>query len=128
MQWYDALNKPSWTPSPATIGTIWTLLYPVILVSMGYLFWLAYRGRATRSQTAPFVINLILNALFTPIQFGTHSLLLATVDILLIFVTLIWAIGAVWQTHRWIAVAQLPYLLWVSVATILQVQILLLNH
>lgn len=43
MEWYNALEKPSWTPSPSTIGLIWQILYPIIVVSFGFVFMQAYR-------------------------------------------------------------------------------------
>ena len=45
MEWYDSLSKPSWTPAPSTISLIWTILYPVILVSFGFVFVQAFRRR-----------------------------------------------------------------------------------
>lgn len=45
MAWYNSLTKPSWTPSPATIGLIWTILYPVIVFSFGFVFVMAFRGK-----------------------------------------------------------------------------------
>ena len=45
VEWYNSLAKPSWTPAPATIGLIWQILYPVILVSFGFVFVQAFRGK-----------------------------------------------------------------------------------
>ena len=45
MEWYDSLAKPGWTPAPATIGLIWQVLYPIILVSFGFVFVQALRGK-----------------------------------------------------------------------------------
>lgn len=75
----------------------------------------------------PFVLNLIFNAIFTPLQFGLKNNLLASLDILLILITLIWAIAAIYPYERWIAYIQIPYLLWVTFATILQLTITYLN-
>ena len=75
-----------------------------------------------------FAINLVANLSFTPILFRLRGLTLATADILIVLVSLLWAIAAVWPYHRLVAVAQLPYLLWVGIATVLQVNILLRNR
>jgi tryptophan-rich sensory protein len=45
IEWYNSLAKPPWTPAPSTISLIWALLYPVILVSFGFVFVRAYQGR-----------------------------------------------------------------------------------
>ncbi len=123
MEWYESLEKPGWTPSPATIGTIWQLLYPIILISFGFVFVQTIRGRLPVWVAVPFAINLIANLAFTPIQFGLQNLPLATVDILVVWGTIIWMMIAIWSEYRWVAIVQLPYLIWVSIATVLQISI-----
>ena len=54
MEWYDSLIKPSWTPAPGVIGTIWTLLYPVIIVIFGYAIWRVVRGSMRTLRALPF--------------------------------------------------------------------------
>lgn len=127
-EWYDSLSKPGWTPDPSTIGLIWQILYPVIFLTFGYVFVQAVRGRLPWRVALPFAINLVANLVFTPIQFGLRNLPLASVDILVVWATIVWMITAVWRHSRWIALAQIPYLLWVSVATVLQLSITWLNR
>lgn len=76
----------------------------------------------------PFALNLICNAAFTPIQFGLRNNVLATVDIILILGTIIWMIIAIWPHAHWVAYMQIPYLLWVGIATALQLSITYLNR
>jgi benzodiazapine receptor len=127
MEWYNSLAKPSWTPAPGTIGLIWQILYPIIIVSFVFVFVQAIRGKVPWTVALPFAINLIANLIFTPIQFGLRNLPLASVDILIVWCTIVWMILAVWRHSRWVAVAQLPYLAWVSLATVLQLSITLMN-
>jgi translocator protein len=126
-EWYTALAKPSWTPDGGTIGLIWSLLYPVIAVTFGSVFVQAVRRKIPRSVAVPFAVNLIANLIFTPIQFGLRNLPLAAVDILIVLGTIVWCMVAVWQHARWVAVAQVPYLLWVCTATVLQLSITAMN-
>lgn len=128
IDWYNSLAKPSWTPAPGTIGLIWQILYPVILLSFGFVFLKAYRSRIPWIVALPFAINLVANLIFTPIQFGLRNLPLASVDILLVWGTIIWAAVAVWKHHPWVAIAQLPYFIWVSIATVLQIWITAANR
>lgn len=121
--WYDALEKPSWTPEPATIGLIWQILYPIILVTFGFVFVQALRKKTPWSAALPFAVNLVANLVFTPIQFGLRNLPLAAVDILVVWATIPWMIAAMWNRHRWVAFAQVPYFVWVSLATVLQLSI-----
>lgn len=122
-EWYDGLIKPSWTPEPSTIGLIWQILYPIILISFGYIFVQAVRKKLPWRVTIPFVINLVANLVFSPIQFGLRNLPLAAVDILIVLVTIPVMMSVVWKHHRWVAIAQLPYLIWVLLATTLQMSI-----
>ena len=127
-EWYNNLAKPSWTPLPATIGLIWRVLYPIIVVTFGFVFWRAFRRRLPWPVALPFAVNLVANLAFTPLLFGLRSLPLATVDVLIVWATIPWAAWAVWPYHRWVAAAQVPYFLWVSVATILQLSITWMNR
>jgi tryptophan-rich sensory protein len=61
MEWYNSLAKPSWTPAPATIGMIWQILYPIILVSFGFVFVQAIRKKVPWLVALPFAINLVAN-------------------------------------------------------------------
>ena len=54
MEWYETLWKPSWTPVPATIGLIWQILYPIIIVSFGFVFVKAFRRRVPLLVALPF--------------------------------------------------------------------------
>lgn len=128
IEWYNSLAKPSWTPEPAFIGLMWQILYPIIFATFGFVFIQAVRGKIPRKVAIPFVINLIANLIFTPIQFGLRNLPLATVDILIVWGSIIWMCVAVWKHYKWVAIAQLPYLAWVSVATVLQVSITWMNR
>jgi tryptophan-rich sensory protein len=127
IEWYSALAKPSWTPAPATIGTIWAILYPIIVVTFGFVVVQAFRGRLPWRVALPFAINLAANLIFTPIQFRLRNLPLASADILVVWATIIWMSAAVWQHYRWVAVAQVPYFIWVSIATVLQLSITVMN-
>ena len=125
--WYGTLSKPAWTPSPGTIGVIWQILYPIIVVSFGFVIYKAFRGGVPSLVTLPFLINLVANILFMPIFGGLRNLPLATVDILVVLGTIVWTMLAVWPHYRWVAIAQVPYLVWVSIATVLQLTITVRN-
>lgn len=127
IEWYNGLQKPTWTPEPSTIGLIWQILYPIIFVTFGFVFVQAVRKKVTWLVALPFAINLLANLIFTPIQFGLRSLPLAALDIVIVWATILWMIVAIWNKYRWVAVAQVPYLIWVSIATVLQLSITFWN-
>ena len=127
IEWYNSLAKPGWTPAPATIGLIWQILYPMILISFGFVFTQAIRKKLPWLVALPFAINLVANLIFTPIQFGMRNLPLAAVDILIVWTTIIWMMVTIWRHYRWVALAQVPYFVWVSLATVLQLSITAMN-
>jgi len=128
--WYSQLIKPFWSPPAWLFGPVWTALYAIIAVTFGTVFYRALAGRLTWLVALPFILNLVFNFAFTPIQFGLRNNLLAAIDILLVLGTLIWALYAVWHAApdlRWVVYANIPYLLWVTFATCLQLTITFLN-
>jgi len=127
IEWYDSLAKPSWTPAPSTIILIWAILYPVIIGSFGFVFVQAFRTKLPRRVALPFAVNLVANLLFMPIFAGLRTVSLAAVDIVIVWVTLVWCVVAIWPYCRWVALAQVPYFIWVSIASVLQLSITALN-
>lgn len=125
--WYSTLIKPSWAPPSFLFGPVWSVLYVLIAISFGRVFYLFLKKKIGFNVVLPFGLNIIFNAFFTPIQFGLKNNLLAVVDILLVLVTLVWAMKAIYKKEKWITFVQIPYLMWVSFATILQLTITWLN-
>lgn len=125
--WYQNLIKPTWAPPSWIFGPVWSFLYLIIFVSFGKVFLMAYNKQIPFIVVLPFILNLIFNFLFSPIQFQLQNNLLASIDILLILLTLIWALVAIYPYAKWISLINIPYLLWVSFATILQITITVLN-
>ena len=125
--WYSRLIKPSWSPPGWLFGPVWTVLYVIITVTFGTVFYKTFTGKWPWLVALPFVLNLIFNFAFTPLQFGLQNNLLAAIDIVLVLGTLIWALVSVWSHAHWIVYANIPYLLWVTFATTLQLTITYLN-
>jgi benzodiazapine receptor len=126
--WYSTLMKPTWAPPSWLFGPVWGVLYAVIAVTYGTVFYKFYTKELPIIVALPFALNLIFNFSFTYFQFGLKNNLLASVDILLILATLIWALIAIYPHIKWIALANIPYLLWVCFATVLQLTITWMNR
>jgi tryptophan-rich sensory protein len=126
-EWYSKIVKPSWAPPSWVFGPVWTVLYAIIIVSFGYVGYLFFKHRIPLVAVLPFILNVIFNIAFSPIQFGWQNLPLAAVDILLVLATLIWAMIAIFPYAKWVAFANIPYLLWVLFAAILQLTITFVN-
>lgn len=119
--------QPWFAPPSWVFGPVWSVLYIIIAISFGYVFWKVFQGEIPKWVAVPFVINLLANFSFTPVQFGLENLPLASLVILVVLGTLVWSMWAIWPYAKWVTYAQIPYLLWVSFATVLQLSITYLN-
>ena len=126
--WYQQLIKPFWAPPSWLFGPVWTVLYIIIAASFGTVFYKAATKQLPWSVALPFALNLIFNFAFTPIQFGLKNNLLASLDILLVVATLIWALVVIYPRLQWITFVNIPYLLWGIFATVLQFTVTYLNR
>ena len=126
-QWYQTLRKPSWAPPQWLFGPVWTFLYIIITASFGYVAYQTTQGTLAFAVLLPFIVNLIFNLAFTPIQFGLKNNFLAMLDILAVLGTLIWALLTIYPLVHWVVFANIPYLLWTTFASVLQITITILN-
>ncbi len=125
---YATFLKPSWAPPAWLFGPVWSVLYTLILVSFGTVFYKVFTKEIPPIVALPFVLNLVFNISFTYFQFGLKNNLLASLDILLVLGTIVWMLVAVYPHLRWVAYINVPYLLWVSFATVLQLTVTYLNR
>lgn len=126
-QWYSKTIKPKWAPPSWVFGPVWSILYILIFISFGYVFINTYRGNIELYIVFPFILNIIFNILFSPIQWNLRSNLLASIDILLMLITLVWAVVLIYPYYQWVTYIQIPYLLWILFALVLQSTITVLN-
>jgi tryptophan-rich sensory protein len=126
--YYDALQKPSWTPEVSVIGTVWTILYPMIFVVLLVVISKATQKEVTWTFALPFILNIIFNFAFTPAQMILRNQGLAAICAGLLLITIVWCMVVAWSQIRWISFAYLPYGVWVAIATTLQTQIWWLNR
>lgn len=122
------MKKPGWAPPSYVFGPVWTVLYVLIVVSFGKVFWMATWSQIPLLVALPFALNLLFNLSFAWIQFGLENDVLAALDILLVLATLLWALVAIYPYLGWIALINIPYLLWVVFATALQLTVMYLNR
>jgi tryptophan-rich sensory protein len=125
--WYRELIKPTWAPPSWIFGPVWTFLYILIAISFGTVVYLYVQKKIQFKILLPFLLNIICNLIFTPLQFWLRSNVLAAIDVVLVLVTLVWAMKAIYPYKPWITYMQIPYVLWVSFATILQLTVTYLN-
>jgi len=119
--WYAGLAKPSFNPPNWVFGPVWSTLY----VLMGAAAATAWADRPARRT---FFIILLVNSLWSLLFFGLHRPDLALIDILGYLILLVIWIRQLWPRHRLSALLQIPHLLWVGFATVLNSSIWWLNQ
>jgi tryptophan-rich sensory protein len=125
---YTNYKRPPLSPPPYLFGVVWPILYILIIISYGFVFWQVLRGNIAGSLAIPFAINLVANGLFTYFQFKLNNNFLATLDIIIILFTIIITMFIIWPHYHWVTYMQIPYLVWVAFATYLQIGVTVLNR
>lgn len=123
--WYASLNRPSWTPPNWVFGPVWTTLY----VLMGTAAYLVSRSKKLGKTLVLwlFFAHLIVNALWSIVFFGLHELELAFGIIVLLWALIALLMRLYWRHSRLATYLMVPYLLWVSYASSLNLGIIFLN-
>ncbi len=124
--WYAQLQKPPWNPPAWIFGPVWTLLY----IMMGVAAWLVWREGGWKTQTLPlalFLLQWLLNVLWTPLFFGAHRAGVAFADILMLWLALAATVVCFFRVSPRAGALLLPYLAWVSFASVLNLAIWRLN-
>jgi len=124
--WYKTINKASFNPPGWVFGPAWTILYILMGISL-YLVWTTSGSSLWKGGIGIFIVQLVLNFLWSIFFFGMHAPLLAFIDILLLWITILANILLFWQINPTAAYLLVPYILWVSFASVLNLFIVLLN-
>lgn len=123
---YQQLAQPAWAPPASLFGPVWSVLYAL----MGIAAWLVWREggwRRRRGVLALFVLQLALNALWSWLFFGWHRGALAFADIVVLWGLIVATLVGFWRVRPLAGVLLVPYLLWVSFASVLNYAVWHLN-
>jgi translocator protein len=125
--WFDQLQKPSWNPPAYLFAPVWTLLYCL----MGIAFWLIWKNETDvthkRNAYFAFALQLFLNFWWSIIFFNFQSPFFALIEILLMWLAILLTISRFAKISKTAAWLLVPYLLWVSFASVLNYTIWSLN-
>lgn len=124
--WYAGIAKPSWNPPNWVFGPVWTTLY-VLMAVAAWLVWRRDGMREARGPLTLFAIQLALNTLWSFLFFGLHNPGLAAAEIVLLSATILATTVSFWRRSHWAGALLVPYLAWVSFATVLNFTIWQLN-
>jgi translocator protein len=124
--WYAGLHKPLWNPPAWVFGPAWTLLYMMMAVA-AWLVWREGGWKKQRRALELFLLQWLLNALWTPLFFGMHRPGLAFAEITALWLVLAATLISFWRVRKAAGVLLVPYLAWVSFAAALNFTIWQLN-
>jgi len=125
--WYTTLNKPFFAPPNWIFGPVWTLLYFLMGISI-YLIWKqGWKKKKIRIAVQFFFTQLALNFIWTPIFFGLRSPGLGLIVIVAMWIFIVLTMRKFYPLSKLAFYLLMPYLLWVSFATLLNAAILVLN-
>jgi len=125
--WYATLNKPSFNPPSYLFGPVWTALYILMGVSM-FLIWITPKTDLRQKALTIFGIQLFFNFWWSILFFSFHTIFLAVLDILTMWFLIIFMISLFKKIKPVAAYLQIPYLLWVTFATVLNISICYMNR
>lgn len=127
LTWYVDLHKPSFNPPNYLFGPVWTTLYFLMGISLFLVVNETSQPEERRRALVIFAIQLFLNFLWSFIFFHYHLLGWALVEILMMWLFIVGLIPALYKVNKWAGLLQLPYLCWVSFASVLNASIYHLN-
>lgn len=126
-EWYHELAKPSWTPPNWIFAPVWTLLY----IMMGVGAWLIWRQAGFSAAALPlgvFLLQLLLNGLWSWFFFGLQNPGLAFIDIVLLWIVILATMILFWSRQTTAGMLILPYFVWVGYASALNFTVWRLNQ
>ncbi|WP_345950997.1 TspO/MBR family protein [Mucilaginibacter sp. PAMB04274] len=126
--WYSALNKPSFNPPNWLFGPVWSALYVMIAIAAYLVYQKRNSGAQYNSARIVYFVQLLLNFLWSAMFFGMHQIWGALVVIVLLLIAIVANIYYFGKYSKVAAGLLVPYLLWVSFASVLNLYIYLLNR
>ena len=125
--WYFALRHPAWKPPDAAFGVIWSVIFTLCAIS-GWLAWQAANTSALRRRVAwLFGANAVLNIVWSAIYFKLQRPDWALLEVVFLWLSIAALIAGLWRLRRWAAWLLIPYLVWVSIAAVLNLHTVQLN-
>ena len=126
--WYAALTKPFFTPPSWLFGPVWFLLYALMGIAVFLVLRKGWHTPGVRTAVYFFAAQLFLNTLWTPLFFGLHWLLPAFIEIVLLWILIWLTYQRFFKLSRAAGFLLIPYWIWVSFASALNLAFWLLNR
>jgi benzodiazapine receptor len=124
--WYKTLNKPSFTPPNWIFSPVWISLFLLMGISL-FMVWRRQDHPKFKTALFFFFVQLILNILWSVSFFGLKSPFLGLIDIILLWIAILLTILNFLKVSKIGGLLLVPYLIWVSFATLLNFFLWILN-
>ncbi len=125
-EWYASLNSPSFNPPNWIFGPVWTSLYFLMGISL-FLVWKQKASKARNLAVSIFFLQLLLNFAWSFIFFYFNNIGLALLEIVLLWISIVLMLVFFYKIKPLASYINIPYLLWVSFATVLNACFYILN-
>ena len=125
--WYVDINKPFFNPPNWVFGPVWTTLYTIMGISAGLIWNTGIQNKNTKKSLCVFTIHIFLNGLWSILFFGLKNPELAFIEIVFLLASIIYYTQLFYRIRPLTAWLQIPYIFWVSFASILNGSIAWLN-
>jgi len=126
-EWYTTLQKPFFTPPNWLFAPVWLTLYTLMGISL-YLIWnKGLKNKRVKNSLYLFGLQLVLNAVWSILFFGLRSPLLGLIEIVFLWVFIVLTILKFYKISRTAGLLLIPYIVWVSIALLLNFYIWILN-
>jgi tryptophan-rich sensory protein len=125
-EWYASLEKPAWNPPSSIFAPVWTCLYILMALAV-WLVWIQARHPGRIHAVAVFIMQLVLNGLWSYLFFGLNRPGMAFLEIIIMWGAILVTIVMFWKIRPLAGILLMPYLLWVSFASVLNHQLWRLN-
>jgi len=126
--WYANLQKPSFTPPNWLFGPVWTALYILMGIAVFLVWQKDLQNPAVKTALLFFAVQLILNTAWSWLFFGLNYILLAFIELLILWLAILLTILKFYSLSATAFLLMLPYIIWVSFAAVLNGSIWLLNR
>lgn len=125
--WYVTLIRPDWAPPNWVFPVVWTTLYILMALALFLVWRMGLETKQSKVAVAVFLVQLAINAMWSIVFFGYHSIFGGLVLVILLWITILANIIVFYRVSKWAGILLLPYIIWVSIASYLNYTVWLLN-
>lgn len=125
--WYATLIRPEWAPPNWVFPVVWTTLYILMALALFLVWRKGLETKPAKVTVAVFLVQLAINALWSVVFFGLHSIVGGLGLIVMLWILILANIIVFYRISKWAGILLIPYIIWVTVASYLNYTVYILN-